>query len=163
MAYTVRQTTREDWRDLRGLRLAALRDPVAEIAFYEEYADALRLGRTEWERRAGAPDRATFAGIDGDGQWCGMLGIFETGDVAYIVGVYLLPDHRGTGLARQLMRAAVRWAGHREVRLRVHQNNKRAARFYETLGFRPNGDSEADPRDPALRVHELTLAHPEDV
>ncbi|MDT0346654.1 GNAT family N-acetyltransferase [Streptomyces litchfieldiae] len=157
MTYTIRQTRREDWERLRELRLAALQDPIAPMAFYEPYEEAVRLTRGEWERRASGRESATFIGEAESGSWGGMVGAFVKHRVVHVVGVYMLPEHRGTGLARELMRAAIEWAGGHEVRLRVHENNKRAARFYESLGFRPTGGSDADPRDPALRAFELSL------
>ena len=37
---TVRPIRAEEWRRVRDLRLAALQDPDAEIAFYTRYAEA---------------------------------------------------------------------------------------------------------------------------
>ncbi|RKN39164.1 GNAT family N-acetyltransferase [Streptomyces hoynatensis] len=157
MGYTIRQTSRQDWERLRELRLAALRDPVAPVAFYEPYEEAVRLTRGEWERRASGRETVTFIGEAENGSWAGMVGAFAKRGLVYVVGVYMLPEHRGTGLAGQLMRAAIDWGQGREVRLRVHENNPRAARFYESLGFRPTGSSDTDPRDPAFRAFELAL------
>lgn len=161
MRYTVREARSEDWRSLRELRLAALRDPVASVAFFEPYQVAAELGRSDWERRAtSSAKRATYVGVAEDGGWAGMLAVFEKERVARVVGVYLLPEHRGTGLGAQLLRSAIAWAGEREVRLHVHENNERAARFYAGLGFRPTGESQVDPRDRSLRAFELSLWPP---
>ncbi|SFB79844.1 GNAT family N-acetyltransferase [Streptomyces aidingensis] len=162
VTYTVRETRAEDWRAYRDLRLDALRDPVAPIAFFEPLAEAMELPRADWENRSGSHgQKATFIGELPDGSWAGMVVVFTTEEgFAQIVGVYLAPGHRGTGLAEQLMRAAVEWAAGREVRLHVHENNKRAARFYERLGFRPTGASRPDPREPTLRAFELALRGP---
>jgi RimJ/RimL family protein N-acetyltransferase len=159
MAYKIRRTSREDWRELRELRLAALRDPVASVAFFESYEKATRLGRREWERRASAEesDSVTFIGEDEDGGWAGMLAVLTTPRCAEVISVYMLPEHRGTGLAAELMRAVIAWVGDSEIRLRVHQNNPRAARFYASLGFRPTGQTNPDPRDPSLYAYELAL------
>ncbi|WP_052848468.1 GNAT family N-acetyltransferase [Streptomyces avicenniae] len=157
MAYRVRRTSRDDWRELRRLRLAALRDPVASVAFYEPYEEALRLTRGEWERRAIGRTTVTFVGVTDTGDWGGMVGVFAKGSVAQVVGVYMRPEHRGTGLAALLMRAAIDWADGREVRLRVHENNPRAVRFYRSLGFEPTGDRAVDPADPAFETYELVL------
>ncbi|RBM23605.1 GNAT family N-acetyltransferase [Streptomyces sp. PT12] len=157
MAYTIRQTRRADWDKLRRLRLAALQDPVAPVAFYEPYEEAVRLTRGDWERRASGGRQVTFIGETERGEWGGMVGAYLRLGIAHVIGVYMLPEHRGTGLARQLMEAAIDWAGGHEVRLRVHQNNPRAARFYASLGFEPTGDRDTDPRDPALHAYELAL------
>ncbi|WP_059007585.1 GNAT family N-acetyltransferase [Streptomyces specialis] len=157
MVYRIRQTHRDDWEKLRELRLAALQDPVAPVAFFEPYEEAVRLARDEWERRAAGQRSVIFIGETENGTWGGMVGAFARRRLVYVVGVYMLPDHRGTGLAAALMRAAIDWADGLEVRLRVHENNKRAARFYESLGFRPTGGADRDPRDSSLRAYELAL------
>lgn len=158
-AYKIRQTGGGDWREFRELRLAALRDPVASIAFYEAYEKAARLSPRDWERRASGEleGTVTFVGEARDGRFGGMISAFTTSRCARVISVYLLPEHRGTGLAAELMRAAVDWADGREVRLHVHEHNTRAARFYAAMGFRPTGESDADPRDPSLRAYELAL------
>lgn len=163
MAYSIRRTTRADWRQLKELRLTALRDPVAPVAFFESYEKAARLGRRDWERRASGEldGTVTFAGADADappgGPWAGMLAVLSTPHNAEVISVYMRPEHRGTGLATALMRTAIAWCGGREIRLRVHQNNPRAARFYTSLGFRPTGEWDPDPRDPTQYAYELAL------
>ncbi|MFB4197005.1 GNAT family N-acetyltransferase [Streptomyces carpaticus] len=182
--YAIRTTRREDWARLRELRLAALLDPLAEVAFYQTYEAALEIPRQEWERRAAGERTTTFIGYPVDPEdpagsadpadfavdkpWAGMVTVFPELDTfagadsdtdhVVVVGVYVRPEHRGTGLARNLMRRAIDWAGEREVRLRVHENNPRAARFYASLGFRPNGVGHPDPRIPGVQAVELTLS-----
>ncbi|SOD65909.1 Acetyltransferase (GNAT) family protein [Streptomyces zhaozhouensis] len=160
MTYQVRRAGRADWERLRELRLAALRDPVAHLAFFEPYEEAVRLGRQEWEGRASDSERTILVGEAEDGTWVGMVGVHGLVDHVEVVGVYIHPEHRGTGVAGQLMRTAIDEAGGREVRLRVHQHNARAARFYEKLGFRPTGASAPDPRDPGLVAYELVYRRP---
>jgi RimJ/RimL family protein N-acetyltransferase len=157
MAYKIRRTCREDWRELRELRLAALADPVAPVAFFERHEKAARLPQRDWERRASGDHdgTVTFIGEDENGRWGGMLAVFLTTRFARVISVYMLPEHRGTGLAGELLRTAIAWAGGREVRLHVHENNPRAARFYASMGFQPTGESDADPRDPSVRTYEL--------
>lgn len=159
MAYKIVQARREDWEKLRELRLAALRDPVAPLAFFETYQEALNLSRDDWEQRAsGERERiVTFAGETADGRWGGMLSAFTTSLCARVISVYMLPEHRGTGLAGELMRTVVAWAGGMEVRLYCHEHNERAARFYARLGFRPTGRFDPDPNNPALKSYELAL------
>ncbi|MFI7277507.1 GNAT family N-acetyltransferase [Streptomyces sp. NPDC049879] len=160
MAYRVRRTSRDDWRQLRELRLTALSDPVASVAFYEPYEEALELTQGEWERRAVGRSTVTFIGETEVGEWGGMVGVFSRGGVAQVVGVYMRPEHRGTGLASLLMQAAIDWADGREVRLRVHENNPRAVKFYRSLGFEPTGDRAVDPADPVYETYELVLRSP---
>ncbi|AKG43628.1 N-acetyltransferase family protein [Streptomyces xiamenensis] len=161
--YTIRRTRREDWARLRELRLAALRDPLAGVAFYQTHEAALEIPREEWERRAAGARTVTFIGETGEHRpWAGMVSVYPEPDPAadhvVVVGVYVRPEHRGTGMAAELMEEAIAWAGDREIRLRVHENNPRAARFYASLGFLPNGRSHVDPRAPGTRALELTLS-----
>jgi GNAT superfamily N-acetyltransferase len=61
--------------------------------------------------------------------------------VAEIKRLYLRPEHRGRGLGRQLMNAALRAcarAGHATVRLSTVPSAMRVAdALYQTMGFRP--------------------------
>ncbi|WP_369267751.1 GNAT family N-acetyltransferase [Streptomyces harbinensis] len=155
--YAIRTTRREDWARLRELRLAALLDPLAEVAFYQTYEAALEIPRQEWERRAAGERTTTFIGYPVDPEdpagslgfpdsadfavdkpWAGMVTVFPEPDTfagtdtdadsdtdhVTVVGVYVRPEHRGTGLARNLMRRVIDWAGEREVRLRVHEKTR---------------------------------------
>ncbi|MGP4109871.1 GNAT family N-acetyltransferase [Streptomyces sp. 4N509B] len=159
MAYKLVQARRQDWHRLRELRLAALRDPIAPLAFFESYGDALALTRHDWELRASGEREGTvtFAGETEDGRWAGMLSAFTTSVCARVVSVYVLPEHRGTGLAAELMDTVIAWAGGLEVRLNCHQHNARAARFYTRLGFRPTGGTDRVPNNPSLWSFELAL------
>ncbi len=61
----------------------------------------------------------------------------ETGE---IFAMYVLPEYWGTGVAQQLMEAALNqlWE-YPEICLWVLKENTRAIRFYEKSGFRPDG------------------------
>ncbi|MQS06539.1 GNAT family N-acetyltransferase [Streptomyces sp. IF17] len=171
-AFVVRHTEARDWRALRVLRLTALRDPVAPLAFYERYRDALNLPREEWQRRATPrADALTLVAENLREEGPELLGMVvllvraeDTGGHVQLVGVYARPEYRGTGLARKLLREAVDRAAGREVRLFVHERNHRAARCYEALGFEPTGRSEEVPEDHPLpgrepeRAWEMALA-----
>ncbi|MDT0268068.1 GNAT family N-acetyltransferase [Streptomyces sp. DSM 44915] len=154
MGYQVRRAGSADWARLRELRLTALRDPAAPMAFLERYEDAARLDQAAWEKRASDPERAILIGESDNGEWAGMVGVRLDEFRAEVIGVFIAADHRGTGLAGQLMRAAIDAAGPREVWLRVHQDNARAARFYTGLGFRATGDSAPDPRNATQLAYE---------
>lgn len=166
MNYEIATVRAEDWARLRELRLAALADPVAVVAFSEPYAKAVAQGESFWRRRAaqgeGGGAAQTFVGRDraADGCWAGMVTALIEDDSAQVVGVYLRPEHRGTGLAGQLLRAAQAWAGRSGVRrmlLHVHEDNPRAAALYRRLGYVPTGGWEADPKNPAKTQYEMEL------
>ncbi|NLU70995.1 GNAT family N-acetyltransferase [Streptomyces sp. HNM0574] len=174
MTYLIRAVRAEDWRELKDLRLAALADPAAPVAFTEPYAKAVAQSDEFWRRRAAQGDRGrvaqTFvgepAGADsaaGVARWAGMVTVLVEKDSVDVVGVYVRPEHRGTGLAGQLFAAAEEWArplrriGVRRMRLHVHEDNPRAEALYRRLGYVRTGEADADPKNPALNQYEMEL------
>ncbi len=68
----------------------------------------------------------------------GMLRGWDEGYEVPSLGISVHPSVRGTGLAQVLMaflHAAARVRGASRVRLRVHRENQRARRLYESLGY----------------------------
>lgn len=62
---------------------------------------------------------------------------FEGRD-AFVDEVYVTPDSRGAGLGARLLKAAQEAAiglGLKALHLEVHQDNEKAARLYDRLGF----------------------------
>jgi ribosomal protein S18 acetylase RimI-like enzyme len=73
----------------------------------------------------------------------GMLRGWDEGYAIPSLGIYLSPEVRGSGLARQLMRAlhqAAAASGASRVRLKVYQSNTAAVRLYERLGYVFSGE-----------------------
>ncbi|MEW2163258.1 GNAT family N-acetyltransferase [Streptomyces sp. NPDC007084] len=164
MNHVIRSIWPDEWRQVKQLRLDALRDPVAHLAFLETYEDAAAKPDAYWkERTAGAAvgvvDRQQFVAVGEDGVWDGSVTVLveEAGSVdpfgqvteesqAHLVGVFVRPEHRGSaaGVTRALFDAALVWAwgiGLKRVRLFVHEKNSRAEAFYRKAGFRPTGKS----------------------
>ncbi|MFC7221517.1 GNAT family N-acetyltransferase [Streptomyces polyrhachis] len=162
MDYVIRGSRADEWRQVRELRLAALQDEAAGIAFLESYEDGLRHPDEFWQERAAgaaAGERVKgFIAEDVDGRWVGSVtvlvelpgdeGLFgEEPEQAqgHLVGVYLRPEARGAGLGEALFEAAVEWAFAQErprlerVRLFVHERNGRASGLYRKCGFVPTG------------------------
>ncbi|MEU1558869.1 GNAT family N-acetyltransferase [Streptomyces scabiei] len=160
MNLLVRAVLADEWRDLRELRLAALRDPVAHLAFLETYEETAARPDSFWKERTegvaeGAPGRRQFVAEGGDGRWVGTVTVlveeagtrdFFGGTVerrqAHLVGVFLRDGYRGRGVGEQLFATAVEWArgvGVERVRLFVHEGNGRAAAFYRRNGFVGSG------------------------
>ncbi|OIJ67130.1 GNAT family N-acetyltransferase [Streptomyces mangrovisoli] len=158
--YLVRPIRAEEWPAVRGLRLDALRDPVAHLAFLETYDQALAKPDSFWRERAegaaeGAYGARQFIAESPDGEWAGTVTVLleEGGSTdwagfdiertqGHVVGVFVRPEHRGSGLIGALFDAAVAWsweAGAERVRLIVHEDNARAQAAYRRLGFRPSG------------------------
>ncbi|MFE1176969.1 GNAT family N-acetyltransferase [Streptomyces sp. NPDC058773] len=171
MGYVIRPVKADEWERLKELRLAALADPVARVAFNETFEDGVGRPDELWRQRAAmsAVGRTvvTFIGEAVDGGWAGMVvALVETAEEVpqtHVVGVYVRPEHRGTGLAGELLRAAIGWSWGRtepvveRVRLWVHEENPRAEAFYRGLGFTATGRTMADPKDPEAREREMAL------
>jgi RimJ/RimL family protein N-acetyltransferase len=154
----------EEWPAVKELRLKALRDPAAPIAFLETHEAAVERPDEFWIRRAagggdGQPQAQMFVAQAPDGRLTGSVTLFLEGPDSplaafdgavqqrqgHLVGVYVTPEQRGTGLIGQLIAAALEWAwGDGDlprVRLFVHERNGRAAAAYRKAGFAYTGDS----------------------
>ncbi|WP_030941619.1 GNAT family N-acetyltransferase [Streptomyces sp. NRRL S-646] len=156
MTYKIRSIRADEWAAVKELRLEALRDPVAHLAFLETYDQATAQPDSFWQERAiGGAEGATGAQqiiAEGpDGEWVGTLTVLieEAGTQdwtgltverrqGHIVGVFVQPEYRGIGLTEVLFDAGLEWAWGRDVervRLIVHEDNDRARRFYGKAGF----------------------------
>ncbi|MFB6819031.1 GNAT family N-acetyltransferase [Streptomyces sp. NPDC056347] len=176
MEHVVRTVRADEWPQVRELRLSALRDPVASVAFLETYEQSVSRPDAFWQERAlnaseaGSGDVRQFVAVAPDGRWEGSVTVLiERPDAdpafgeevevhqAHVVGVFVRPQARGAGLADELFRAATDWAwsltGPRieRVRLYVHEDNPRAAAFYRRIGFVPTGRTVPMPGDPSAR------------
>lgn len=158
--YRIRSVRAEEWGEVRELRLAALRDPVAHLAFLETYEEAAARPDAFWIQRAeGAAERVRerrqFVVESGTGEWVGTVTVlveeagtrdFFGGSVeqrqAHLVGVFLRDGHRGKGVGEAMCATAVGWAraaGVERVRLFVNEENGRAVAFYRRVGFVSSG------------------------
>ncbi|WP_228995302.1 GNAT family N-acetyltransferase [Streptomyces sp. DH8] len=172
MDYAVRGVRADEWPQARKLRLDALQDPAAPVAFLETYEDAVARPDAFWQGRTadaaeeGARWVRQFVAESPEGVWVGTVTVLlespdeeprfgeaVTVDQAHLVGVFVRPEVRGTGVADALFRGAVAWAWSltdprlERVRLHVHEKNPRAAAFYRKFGFRPSGRQIAAPGD----------------
>lgn len=181
MNYVIRSVRADEWPAVKELRLLALRDPVAHLAFLETYEQALAKPDSFWrERTAGAAEGADGAQqviAEGpDGEWVGTLTVLVedagTKDWAgfpverrqgHLVGVFVRPEYRGIGLTEVLFDAALEWAwarGVERIRLIVHEDNGRAQAFYRRAGFVPSGVVVPLAADPEGRELEFVLERP---
>jgi len=159
-SYVIRSIRADEWPAVKELRLAALQDPVAHLAFLETYEDALTRSDAYWQERAagaceGADGAQQIFAERPDGVWVGTATVLmeEPGTTdwaglpvelkqGHVVGVFVRPEERGSGLTDVLFDAALEWAwsrGAERVRLIVHEDNARAQRFYRRVGFEPSG------------------------
>jgi len=160
MQQTIRSIRPEEWSAVKELRLAALQDPVAHLAFLETYEQAAAEPDSFWQGRAaggseGAAGAQQIIAETQDGIWVGTVTVLVeeagTEDWAgipverrqgHVVGVFVRPEYRGTGLTKALFDAGLEWAwgrGVERVRLLVHEENGRAGAFYRKMGFVPSG------------------------
>ncbi|MFE3633251.1 GNAT family N-acetyltransferase [Streptomyces cellostaticus] len=159
-AYAVRAIRPDEWEAVKQLRLDALRDPVAHIAFLETYDEALARPDSFYRERAigsgeGSGTARQFIAETPGGSWAGTVTVLleqaGTTDWAgcpverrqgHVVGVFVRPEHRANGLIGMLLDAGVAWAWRQRaerVRLFVHADNTRAQGAYRKAGFGPSG------------------------
>ena len=157
----VRQARAADWQALRELRLRALAD--APDAFASTLEEEAALPEEVWRQWAqGGPASVDFVASEG-GADIGMAAIFAVADApgrVHLVGMWVDPRHRRRGVARALVGEAVRWAQERqasEVILWVADHNSPARTLYERIGFRPTGERQPLPSNPALSESLLRL------
>ena len=162
MDIVVRAIRSEDWEQAKALRLAALRDPLAPVAFLETYEQAVTEPDAFWQQRTdrGAEGESVrqFVAEQPGGGLVGTVSVLveragadagfgsaAQSDQTHVVGVFVLPQYRGQGVADELFRQAIDWSWTRNepridrVRLYVHEANPRAAAFYRRVGFVPSG------------------------
>lgn len=165
----VRRLRATEWRELRDLRLEALRD--APLAFGSTYERESAFDDEQWQRDTGASElgitQVAFVAV-ADGRFVGMArgyeGLSDDGQqrpVVWLIGVYVAPRWRGRGLAQRLSTEVVRWAqerGANEVLLHVADWNAAARRTYEALGFEPTGEQMTLPHLPGVVEIEMRRA-----
>lgn len=166
--FEIRRIAAGEWRELRGLRLRALRD--APLAFGSTLERERAYDEARWRSQAksaaaGADDVAIVAVADGRfvGMARGYLGPSEElqpQTVAWLIGVYVDPELRGRGVARALSAQDVDWARERgvaEVHLHVADWNEAARRTYAELGFTASGATTTLGHDPSVTEAEMRL------
>ena len=134
-----------DWRDLRAIRLEALRSEPA--AFSSSYEETLAWSDEDWRRRLTNDDRLHLvARVEN----CpiGIVGAYlrsDEGDdsVAVVFGMYVTMEHRGRGIGRLLLTSLIdRLSAFPQIatiRLWVTQTQDPARALYESMGFRVVG------------------------
>jgi len=135
---TVRAATPEDWTVRQQL--------------YESVAAEGRwiLGElpVDWDERKGpwleavADERFAVLLAEVDGEAVGWLTAEHLWSGRVEIGMGVLAGHRGVGIGKALMEAALDWArqrGAHKVELQLWPNNERALALYERFGFEIEG------------------------
>jgi ribosomal protein S18 acetylase RimI-like enzyme len=156
-------TRPEDWELLKAIRLRGLLDsPDAFCTTYDEavgYEDAVW---SEWSSADPADgESASFLALDGEAPVGLAVGVLCDEHRLDVVSVFVIPSHRGTGIAQGLMQMVEAWGrsrGVREAVLDVEASNRRAGSFYERLGYVPTGRRETYPT--RMWLHRVELMKP---
>ncbi|MEU9255196.1 GNAT family N-acetyltransferase [Streptomyces sp. NPDC048270] len=181
--YVIRPVRGDEWAKVKELRIVALKDPAASVAFLESVAEAEGRSDAFWQARAegASHGRAArqFVAEGPGGEWAGSVTVLveESGTTdifdqhieraqGHLVGVFVRPEQRGTGLTEGLFQAALEWCWSLEepalerVRLFVHGENARAAAFYRRFGFEATGNVVPVPADPSAKELEYAFPRP---
>jgi ribosomal protein S18 acetylase RimI-like enzyme len=133
--------TPEEWRELRAVRLRALRD--SPHAFTSSYVRELLWTELEWRRSF---DAATWTVAREAEEVIGLarsVGESEQHAARHVEGVWVAPTHRRRGVFRALLHTLAetdRQMGVTELLIWVMEDNYDAQRAYEALGFEPTGE-----------------------
>ncbi|MFD9260635.1 GNAT family N-acetyltransferase [Streptomyces sp. NPDC059538] len=183
MQHVIRAVRSDEWLKVKELRISALQDPAAPVAFLETVENAEAQPDEFWQGRTegASQGRAVrqFVAEAPDGTWNGSVTViveeggstdfFDQGvqqTQGHVVGVFVRAGQRGTGLTEALFAGALEWAWGLEepalerVRLFVHEDNPRAAAFYRRYGFRPSGVVVPTPGNADAKELEHVLQRP---
>lgn len=135
----------------KQIRLRSLQE--AAYAFSSTYESALQRSEESWREQsdstARGPDRAAFIAFS-DEEPIGIAALYrleDRTDVGKLLQVWVAPEHRGRGIAEDLMDAIFEWASKNNfhtILSRVRDGNTRAQQFYIKYGF-SNSDKFSSP------------------
>ena len=109
---------------------------VAGIHAYLAEESYWAAGRTREAVEASIAGSDRVIGLYRDGRQLGFARVISDGVTrAYLADVYVLPEARGLGLGKELVREAVDRGPHRDVPFVLHTADAHA--LYELFGFRP--------------------------
>lgn len=139
---SIRRLEEKDWRELRYIRLKAVRsEPSLFLKSYEEEA---AVSEDEWKSRLSSESGAIF-GLFDSGRIIGITGSFrfrESPEDTAIFGMsYLEPEYRGKGLSKMLYVPRLAWVraqeGIRRVIISHREGNEASRGSILKWGFRP--------------------------
>ncbi len=94
---------------------------------------------SQYKEEFSAPTRHFVVALDDEQSIIGYAGVFAPGGAeADVLTVGVVPNHRGKGIARQLMALITDWAheqGSTAMMLEVKVDNQDAIGLYESLGY----------------------------
>jgi ribosomal protein S18 acetylase RimI-like enzyme len=166
MTYPIRRLAIGDAASYRDLRLEALRDYPE--AFSESVDEAEARPVSYWEVLV-ADDRIFLGAFDGDRLFGSVSMSRESSTLtrhrAWLLGMYVASEARGTGMADALIGCLVSHAkaeGILQLQLGVSVHNETALRLYERHGFTTYGREPRALRFGDLFIDEFLMAKPLD-
>lgn len=164
---TVRRGRLED-ADVLGVVHVAAWQATYRGLIADDFLDALDpVARADrWRRNLADPTTNCLVAIDGAGAVRGFTLFGEATDepgTGQVYAINLEPSAWGTGLGRELLRAAsdeLHAMGFAEAVLWVVDGNARARRFYEIAGWAWDGAAQDDPSFGSKPVRELRYRRP---
>lgn len=142
----IREASPADATKFRELRLGALQD--SPTAFSADYQKNLNHPLKHWQDMLTMQaDESTIFFACHENHLIGTTGIArgnspKTRHNAWVWGVYVKPEWRGSHIAEELIRSCFTWARSRKIvtaKLGVAAINKSAVRCYERCGFQIYG------------------------
>ncbi|WP_019636522.1 GNAT family N-acetyltransferase [Paenibacillus fonticola] len=143
----IKNITQEQAGAFWELRLEALR--THPEAFYTSYEDSVQTPLEEVAKRIkNEPDDYILGAFAKNGQIVGITGFRRGQGMKFkhkgmIWGVYVAPDYRGKGIAKQLLQEVLKRGedleGLKQINLSVVTINQAAAGLYKKLGFQIYG------------------------
>lgn len=139
---TIRQFKPGDWKDVKTLRLRALRD--SPQAFTETLSEATEMSDSMWKKRIeqNSEGKTSYGVLASDhDKLVGMaVGLRDQIDIpkAQLVAMWVSPDYRGKGIAKSLVESISAWAkdsGCQKLVTCVTVQNAQAKHFYTKMGF----------------------------
>ena len=146
----------------RQMRLASMRD--APYAFSSSYESALLRNSESWRDQANSTaqgvDRATYFAFF-DNIPIGITALYRIEgktDVGEVIQVWVAPEYRGKGVAKELMDAIFEWANKNNFRIikaTIIGGNTRALKFYRKYGFVIEDKAKLNNSDDVVLVREV--------
>ena len=121
------------YRDANSMDIPVLVSLDKELFPYSPWSSG------QYREEISAPTRRFIVAVDEGQNVIGYAGVFAPGGAeADILTVGVIPQHRGQGIARQLMAGITKWAidqGSIAMMLEVKTDNAAAISLYESLGY----------------------------
>jgi GNAT superfamily N-acetyltransferase len=159
----VREIRTDEWELMRDVRLAALAE--SPHAFGSSYAREVAFTEEQWRGRITERSATFFAheesadAASASTVPAGLAGVYVEDGAANLVSMWVGPAARGLGAGRALVEAAAAWAkahGFWTLFLWVTESNTSARRLYDQCGFKPTGERQPLPSDPAIQEFRMS-------